>query len=125
MDPADAHIPSNDVERRFERLVENIPGIAAYLDIVRLDDPGHSIPVYISPQIEDLLGYPREAWLTDDELWLDVLHPDDRARMVAADAHARGTLSTLFAEYRMLARDGRIVWVAEKAVVVTDEESGT
>ncbi len=110
---------------RFQALVENVPGLVAYLDVVQPDDPGSSIPVYISPQIEELLGYPREAWLNEDELWLEVLHPDDRERMVEADTHARGTLSALFAEYRMIARDGRVVWVSEKASVVTDEATGT
>jgi diguanylate cyclase (GGDEF)-like protein/PAS domain S-box-containing protein len=110
---------------RFQRLVEGIPGIVAYLDVVQRDDPTCSLPVYISPQIEELLGYPREAWLTDDELWLRVLHPDDAERCVTADAEARRTLSSLFAEYRMIARDGRVVWVSEKAAVVEDEETGT
>lgn len=125
-----ADIPSDSaaratVVRQFEQLVERIPGIVAYMDLVQPDDPSCSIPVYISPQVEDLLGYPRDRWLTDDELWLDVLHPDDSERQIAADEHARATLSSLFAEYRMVARDGRVVWVSEKAAVVRDEESGT
>lgn len=115
----------SDAEHRFQRLVENIPGIVAYLDVVQPDDPSCSIPLYISPQIEDMLGYPRDAWLTDDELWLDVLHPEDSERMVREDARARGALSSLFAEYRMIARDGRVVWVSEKAAVVEDETTGT
>ena len=72
-----------------------------------------------------MLGYPREAWLTEDELWLDVLHPDDRERMIATDIAARERLSPLFAEYRMVSRDGRVVWVSEKATVVKDELTGT
>ena len=125
-----ADIPSRkashgDVVRQFKQLVERIPGIVAYMDLVQPDDPGCSIPIYISPQVEDLLGYPRDRWLTDDELWLDVLHPEDSARLIAADKVARATLSFLFAEYRMIARDGRIVWVSEKAAVVKDDETGT
>jgi len=111
--------------RQFRILVENIPGLVAYMDLVRPDDPSSSTPVYISPQIEEMLGYPREAWLTDDELWLDVVHPEDAEWMIAADAEARASLSTLFAEYRMVARDGSTVWVSEKAAVVRDEETGT
>ena len=95
--------PHANVVRQFERLVERIPGIVAYMDVVQPDDPGCSIPVYISPQVEDLLGYPRDQWLTDDELWLDVLHPEDSKRQIAADERARATLSTLFAEYRRVA----------------------
>jgi diguanylate cyclase (GGDEF)-like protein/PAS domain S-box-containing protein len=117
-------VPGSASERQFEALVENIPGIVAYMDIVQVDDPAHSIPQYISPQIEALLGYPREAWLTDDELWLQVLHPDDAERMIQADERARSTLSSLFAEYRMIGRDGRVVWVSEKAAVVRDAASG-
>jgi diguanylate cyclase (GGDEF)-like protein/PAS domain S-box-containing protein len=109
---------------QFQRLVENIPGIVAYMDVVQPDNPGESLPVYISPQIEDLLGYPRDAWLTDEELWLQVLHPDDAERMIAADTEARRTLSSLFAEYRMIARDGRVIWVSEKAAVVEDTSTG-
>src|ERR1051325_7048084 len=94
------------------------------MDRVVPDDPGCSIPLYISPQIEEMMGYPREAWLTDDELWLRVLHPADYDCCVAADAEARRTWSSLFAEYRMIARDGRVVWVSEKATVVEDPETG-
>ncbi len=104
---------------RFRSLVENIPMIVGYIDEVVPDDPGRSIPLYIGPQIEDLLGYPLSAWLDEGELWLHVLHPEDRF-MVERDAEARRTLSPLFAEYRMIARDGRVVWVTEKASVVED-----
>src|SRR5947208_15715095 len=106
VDTVDAHIPSDDgvpaphdgvaasdVVRQFRRLVEHIPGIVAYMDIVQADDPGTSVPVYISPQVEQLLGYPREAWLNEDELWLSILHPDDAERQIAADVEARRTLS--------------------------------
>ncbi len=115
--------PLEDAAQQFRRLVENIPGIVVYMDLVQPDNPGSSIPLYISPQIEDLLGYPYAAWMNEDELWLDVLHPDDRERMVAADAEARRTLSSLFAEYRMVHRDGHVLWVSEKAAVVKDESS--
>jgi diguanylate cyclase (GGDEF)-like protein/PAS domain S-box-containing protein len=125
MDDHAAPIPRSELERRFENLVENIPGLVVYLDLVQPDDPGVSLPVYIGPQVEQLLGYPRDAWLTEDELWLDVLHPDDRERMIATDIAARSALEPLFAEYRMIARDGRVVWVSEKAAVVTDELTGT
>ena len=109
----------------YKRLVENIPGLVVYMDLVQPDNPGSSIPLYISPQIEELLGYPYAAWLNEDELWLDVLHPDDRERMVAADADARRTLSSLFAEYRMVHRDGHVVWVSEKAAVVQGRDRAT
>src|SRR5258706_16356113 len=112
-------------ERQFQALVENIPGIVAYMALVQPDDPAHSIPLYISPQIEDMLGYPRDAWLTDDELWLQVIHPDDAERMTKCDAHARANFDTLFAEYRMITRYARTIWVSEKPSVFTDPITGT
>src|SRR5207249_76650 len=81
-------------------------------------------PVYISPQIEDILGYPHGAWLTDEELWLQVLHPGDAERMIAADENARRHREQLSAEYRMTGRDGRTVWVSEKSAVVRDVATG-
>ena len=51
--------------------------VVTYLDLVDVDAPLHSTPVYISPQIEELLGFDRSAWLDDQEIWLQVLHPDD------------------------------------------------
>jgi diguanylate cyclase (GGDEF)-like protein/PAS domain S-box-containing protein len=122
--PTEHHLLDHAPVSRFQSLVERIPGLVAYLDRVFPDDPGHSTPLYISPQIEALMGYPRDAWLNEDELWLKVLHPDDAARQAAEDEHARATLTPLFAEYRMIARDGRVVWVSEKAQVVVDEATG-
>ncbi|MDX6399737.1 MAG: hypothetical protein QOF27_343, partial [Gaiellaceae bacterium] len=83
--------PSGDSERRFQTMVEHIPMIVTYMDLVE-DDALRPTPVYMSPQIEDLLGYPRDAWLTDDALWVRVLHPDDLERMLEEDARARVAL---------------------------------
>ena len=57
-----------DAEEPFRTLVENIPGVATYLDRVIVEDPGHSIPLYISPQIEQILGYPLSEWLDESEI---------------------------------------------------------
>ncbi len=111
-------------EEQFRTLAENIPGVATFLDRI-VDDPGHSIPVYISPQIEKMLGYPLSEWLDESELWLRILHPEDRDRLVAADENARKHKLTLSEEYRRLHRDGHVVWVSERAAVVPDVSTGT
>ncbi|MGB2597946.1 MAG: PAS domain S-box protein, partial [Pseudolabrys sp.] len=117
--------PGEAAPDRFQSLLENIPGIVVYLDLANPDDPSSSTPLYISPQVEEMFGYEREAWLTDEELWLDVLHPDDRDRMTDADAAARESNSPVhYAEYRLVAKDGRVVWVGENAAVVKDEATG-
>src|SRR5205823_14318910 len=64
-------------ERRYRTLVEQIPAIA-YADVVT--DPENTLypTVYISPQVETILGYTPEEWMNDDGLWDRILHPDDR-----------------------------------------------
>src|SRR4029077_12571782 len=124
-DPSRSFREAGAVEEPFRTLVENIPGVTTYLDRVIVEDPGHSIPIYISPQIEGMLGYPLSAWLDESELWLRILHPEDRDRLIAADEHARRELTSLSEEYRLLHRDGHEVWVSERSAVVRDVATGT
>ena len=76
--------------------------------------------VFISPQIEALTGYSPEEFAADPELWLKMLHPDDRERVLAEDERTDGLGEPYEAEYRMVARDGRVVWVRDEAVIVRD-----
>ena len=98
--------------------------MATYLDRVIEDDPGHSIPLYISPQVETILGYPLIDWLDESELWLRILHPEDRDRLIAADRDARRGMRPMSEEYRLFHRDGHVVWVSEKSAVVRDVATG-
>jgi PAS domain S-box-containing protein len=75
--------------------------------------------LYMSPQIEDTLGYPAEAWLRDEGFAWRLLHPEDRRRIERIDA--LGAPPVL--EYRMFARDGRQVWWCD-ATAKMQEESG-
>jgi PAS domain S-box-containing protein len=98
-----------EAEARYRALVEQLPAIA-YIDAV--DREG---TVYISPQTTELLGYTPEDWYDDPHLWRSIVHPDDRARIEAepGDPHA--------STYRLVARDGREVWVHDQARPVYDE----
>jgi diguanylate cyclase (GGDEF)-like protein/PAS domain S-box-containing protein len=122
---ADDDLSVRSREEQFRTLAENIPGVATYLDRVIVDDPGHSIPLYISPQVEQMLGYPLSDWLDESELWLRILHPDDRERLIAADEHARQHMEAMSEEYRLMHRDGHVVWVSERSAVVRDVSTGT
>jgi diguanylate cyclase (GGDEF)-like protein/PAS domain S-box-containing protein len=101
---------------RYRALVEKIPAVTF---VAALD--GDQTEFYVSPQIEALLGYSQKEWLDDPFLWYDRVHPDDRdrwaeefARTCAAGAHFRS-------EYRLIARDGRVVWVHGECQLVRDE----
>ncbi len=105
-----------EAEERYRTLVEQIPAVT-YIDPV--DAPDTSL--YTSPQIERMLGYTPEEWQTK-KLWPECLHPDDRERILAADKRFEaGGEETFSEEYRLLARDGSVVWVREEAVLVKDE----
>ena len=79
----------------------------------------------VSPQIETILGYTQEEWMGDAELWIDRIHPDDRDRVVAACELANRALEPYEEEFRMLSRDGRVLWMHDEAVLVRDARSLT
>ncbi|HYH91732.1 MAG TPA: response regulator [Candidatus Saccharimonadales bacterium] len=103
-------------EHRLQALIEGLPAIV-YLDRA---DAGPST-VYISPQVRDILGFTVEEWLTDDDLWRRHLHPDDAAAALASIATVNAVGRDV-SEYRMIAADGRIVWVRDDKVLVPGED---
>jgi two-component system, cell cycle sensor histidine kinase and response regulator CckA len=104
-------------EEKYRSLVEHIP-LVTYIDAI---NPASS-NVFTSPQIEPILGYTVEEWREDPDLFVKLLHPDDRERVLAEHARAHGSGEPLRTEYRLLARDGRIVWFRDEAVIVRDDE---
>ncbi len=103
-------------EERYRTLVEHLPMIT-YMS----QTAGKGGYFYISPQFESLLGFTVAEWTADNKFWSTRLHPDDRARVLELDAHFHATGEPLRAEYRYLARDGRVVWFQEEAVLVRDD----
>jgi PAS domain S-box-containing protein len=106
-----------DAEKRYRDLIEQLP-LVTYID-----EPAVAPSIYISPQVEGLLGYSADEWLGDPELFFKLLHPDDRERVLADHERvfAAGESSWSF-EYRLFARDGRTIWIRDDAVVVRDDD---
>lgn len=105
-----------DAEARHRYLVERIPLVTR---ISRLDPTSSTI--YISPQVEGLLGYAPAEWTQDPELWVRALHPDDREAALEAHTRLIEGGAPVVLDHRMVARDGRVVWVHEETEVVRDE----
>jgi len=103
-----------ETEAKYRTLVEQIP-LATYINDVGL-------PIrttYMSPQIEAMLGYPVSAWLEPD-FFPSVVHPDDRERVLAEGERTHTTGDDFRLEYRIVAADGRAVWVLDKTMAVRD-----
>src|SRR5437870_4625373 len=72
----------------------------------------------ISPEVVSVLGYTQAEWMADPMLWVRLMHPEDRDRVIQACAAANRARRTFRAEYRMIARDGRTVWIRDEASVI-------
>ncbi|HET6172694.1 MAG TPA: PAS domain S-box protein [Gaiellales bacterium] len=100
----------------FRHLVEGLPLI------VYIDAPDPVSPsLYVSPQTTGVLGYTPEDWASSPDFFVRILHPDDRERVVAETAHMIASGERLQSEYRLLRRDGSVVWVRDEGVLVRDE----
>ncbi len=100
---ADPPVPN--LEDKYRALLEQIPAVVFMAHL----DRGIS-EAYVSPQIEAALGYSREEWLEDPVRWYQHIHPDDKQRwsLEAAEMFLSG--KPLRSAYRVIARDGRVIW---------------
>jgi PAS domain S-box-containing protein len=102
---------------KYRALVENLPAVVY---MVAPDDDRRTL--YVSPQIELALGYGREEWLAQPDIWMELLHPDDREPTLAAHDLANETGAPWSREYRLIASDGRAVWFRDVATLVRDPQ---
>jgi len=115
-DYGDDDLSPEEVARRYRTLIDHLP-LVVYVDA--LDSVSSNI--FTSPQIEPVLGFSVDEWKTDTNLFSRLLHPDDRARVLAAHAHTHETREPLSIEYRLVARDGRVIWLRDEGVIVLDD----
>jgi PAS domain S-box-containing protein len=108
----------NLTESRYRTLVEQIPAVTY---IAAMDE--HTSSIYYSPQVEAMLGYTPEEMVSQPDLWMQMIHPDDRERVYAEISHGltSGLNMPFQAEYRLFRKDGRPVWVKDTARFVKNE----
>lgn len=108
---------SPDVAARYQILVEQIPAVVflAFLD----KGIGEA---YVSPQIEAMIGFTQEEWLNDPVRWYNQIHPEDKARWSIEAAQMFLSGEPLRSVYRVLARDGHVVWFHCEAKMVRDDQ---
>ena len=126
--PADRNWPEHEVQRfvdelatggqDFRRLVERLPVIVYTAE---LGEQG--CWRYVSPQVEEILGYTPEEFVRDRGLWARLLHPEDRDRALAVENEEQlGRRNVAPIAYRMFRRDGEVVWMQDEAVLEADED---
>ena len=103
-------------EARYRMLVEEVPAV-----VYEMDPDDERRTLFVSPQVEALFGYSREEWLDQPDIWTELLHPDDREIELAAHDLHNETGEPWIQEYRLIASDGRVVWVRDQARLVRDE----
>jgi PAS domain S-box-containing protein len=106
-----------DAEKRYRSLVERLPAIV-YQAPLGIRAPWR----YVAPQVARILGFTQAEWLNDAGIWLDRMHVDDVEHALAQEKHTRLTGEPLLSEYRMLAKDGRTVWIRDEAVVLEESD---
>jgi PAS domain S-box-containing protein len=104
-------------EARHHALLEGLPLVTW---LTAPGDRGETL--YISPAIAEVTGYSPSEWAEQPDLYLRLLHPDDRDRVVPELERADTGAPVRSLEYRLLARDGRAVWVREDSATVRDSK---
>jgi PAS domain S-box-containing protein len=112
-----AETEQRKTEARFRSLVEQIPAVTFTGSL----EDGLS-ELYVSPQIEGLLGFSQEEWLSNPFLWFSQLHPEDRELCNREFARGCATGGPFRADFRALTRAGEVVWIHGEAMVVRDED---
>lgn len=103
-----------DISTRYELLVGSMPAVV-YTAGVGVDGRWTSV----APQCRELLGIDADELISGDRTWFDVIHPEDRDRVLADEGHAADTNTRLDSSYRIVLPDGSIRWLRDQAVLVS------
>ena len=103
-----------DIER-YRALSEHVPAVL-YHEVHGTD----GVVVYESPQNQEMLGYTPEETIQPN-FWKTLVHPEDRERVLTEEERCNRTGDPWHMEYRVIAKDGRVVWVRDHAVLVRGE----
>jgi PAS domain S-box-containing protein len=107
-----ARAAAEESEKSFRALVDTV-------DAIVLDADAQTFQViFVNQRAETILGYPREEWYRQPDFWANHVHPDDResASTLCSKAIAEGRDHVM--EYRMVAADGRVLWMQDMVRVL-------
>ena len=121
-----------DAERKhkpvdYQTIVETVPAIV-FIAGTGIDGIWH----YVSDWVQPILGFTVDEW-TSNEVWARQMHPDDREHVLAVEAQEVDAAlacendgdrpwGTFYLDYRMLHKDGHVVWIRDNSVLVRDAD---
>ncbi len=106
-------------EARYRALVERVPAV-----VYEMDPDDERRTLYVSPHVEQVLGYSRAEWLDQPDIWIELLHADDREIVLAQHDRHSETGEPWDLEYRLITSDGRVVWVHDRAILIRGRDRG-
>jgi PAS domain S-box-containing protein len=112
---------THEAEERYRLLVERLPAVLYIWDV---SERGDLTDDYTSPMIEQLTGFTRAEWLSYPDFWAERIHPHDRTRVIAQVMACEETGEPYRDEYRILAKDGHVVWVHDHATLLSRDAQG-
>jgi PAS domain S-box-containing protein len=106
-------------EARYRALVERVPAV-----VYEMGPDDERRTLFVSPHVEQVLGYSRAEWLDQPDIWIELLHADDREVVLAHHDRHSQTGEPWDLEYRLIASDGRVVWVHDRAILIRGRDLG-
>lgn len=104
-----------DGAESYRALIEEIPALTY---VAWADDAGSR--AYVSPQLQSMTGFSPGEWLAEPDMWVRRLHPEDRERVLRQFRDACASGGRFACEYRILDREGRVVWWRDEGRVLPD-----
>jgi PAS domain S-box-containing protein len=104
---------------RLRSLIESMPGVPW---MYAVDDPADWRPIYIAPQVEQLLGYTAAELMAERRFYQRLVHPDDLERILALAARSIRRDEPWMAEFRIITRDGRLLWLRSRGTPGRDDQ---
>jgi PAS domain S-box-containing protein len=105
----------NFSQQKMEALINSIDGI------VWECTPDRTRFTFVSRQSEDILGYEPQAWVDTPNFWEEKLEPQDAAKAIQTGHDLAARRAPYRYEYRMIAANGRTVWMKESGTVLVED----
>jgi PAS domain S-box-containing protein len=107
-----------EAESKYRLVVERLPAIIYIAESV-----GFRRMLYVSPQVEAMMGYTRSEWTAGPKSWQETIHPADRGKVLATLAGSEPSQGDLISlEYRLVSQDGHIHWFRDESITIQDDE---